>query len=143
MPTVTCPHCEEELEVPRRLLGLKINCPECSGKFRAEEGEVDEEKKPVSRRRLLVVAVIALGTVFVFGWICLFVVLAVKSSSHDESPSDEVRVLSRKEIVDLIDHPERFKGKTLRAEFRVDSPIYASDGNSLRNYMGQEVKFAS
>jgi hypothetical protein len=49
--------------------------------------------------------------------------------------------LDERNLVDFVDHPETFKGKTLRIKARLDSPIFAGRGDSLRNYAGKRVEF--
>lgn len=59
----------------------------------------------------------------------------------DKKPRDESGIveLDGDTVADFKDRTERYKGKTLRTTFRVDSSIFAPD--SLRNYGGQDVKF--
>jgi hypothetical protein len=53
----------------------------------------------------------------------------------------EVTELSGDRITEFADHPERFKGKTIRAELSVGSPFHGHKGDSLRNHLGEPVDF--
>lgn len=60
---------------------------------------------------------------------------------HEATDANSGDRIEPDQIVELIDHPERFKGKTVTVLVRVDSHIHARDGDSLQKYAGRDVRF--
>jgi hypothetical protein len=147
VPFVTCPNCEREHKVPRSALGMRTECPKCGESFRAEEDENDEEQEDEyerpSRRshkgagRGIWTAVIVIGSIAA----AIFIIGLLGWATASKQTADGVTTLTREEYVDLNDHPERYKGKTLRLLLTVETGISARNGDSLRNYSGQDVRF--
>lgn len=79
-------------------------------------------------------------TVLFGGFVGLLVGCAPVASPDRDRQSSEL-ITERKTIAELIDHPERFKGKTLKLSLSIDTPIFGSEGDSLRKYAGKDVQF--
>jgi hypothetical protein len=63
--------------------------------------------------------------------------------AQEKDAASGIVSLNRQRMVEFIDHPERFKGKTLRVEATLRSGIFGDRGDSLRNYAGQVVEFSA
>lgn len=46
---VRCSHCREQLKIPKKYFGKKINCPTCKERFKADQIIVDEPRRQSSR----------------------------------------------------------------------------------------------
>lgn len=145
MPFVNCPKCDFEFVAPRELIGLNTECPKCGKYFPIEtdssDGPSRRRKRSWSGVQVGVVVAVAGSLIVAFA---LLLVLVAAVTGRKPSPKDtvaEVTVLRDQRIVEFIDHPERFKGQTLRAELTLDSSIHGDRGDSLRRYAGQEVRF--
>jgi hypothetical protein len=69
----------------------------------------------------------------------------VLSSCNPPPPTIETHRHSgpKVNISDLIRHTAAYKGKTMTLNLKVDEPILAGKGKSLRDFAGKDVKFTA
>jgi hypothetical protein len=115
-------------------------------KRRRRRVEEDEDEESTSRKgghKATTIVLIVCGAVALLCCVPIGGILvlwpSVRARTTEPGEVGGVVKLTDKQIVDFVDHPEKYKGQTLRLFLQINQPV----GESLRNYAGQEVKLYS
>jgi hypothetical protein len=135
MPTVTCPSCEERMQVSRGQIGRKVKCLDCGFAFFADDGTEPVVKVQTKKKKPRLLLAAGIGVALFFCCTGMTGMLSTKVPRRDgtgDRPSDGVAVQQAAPPAQAA--PSRHR-KFTRAEFR--QAVMGKTGEEVKQFLGE------